>query len=212
MPVVHLAPKYEVISGPFVHFWPILIRNTQIMKKSVLIYGSVLGIILAGSIFYLTSMVCNNPYHESNDLLGYAAQIIVFSLIFFGVRNYRNKFSGGIISFGKALKTGLLITLVGTSMYVVVWLFYYYLFVPDFLDYYFAHELYMLERNGADAERLARKIEQQRDFREMYQNPPFVILITYLEILPPGILVSLVSALILKRKSKKENPGTPETV
>lgn len=70
----------------------------------------------------------------------------------------------------------------------------------------------MLERNGADAERLARKIEQQRDFREMYQNPLFVILITYLEILPPGILVSLVSALILKRKSKKENPGTPETV
>lgn len=182
------------------------------MKKSVLIYGSVLGSLLVASIFYLISWCYNNPYRESNDLLGYAAQIIVFSLVFFGIRNYRNKFNGGVISFGKAFKTGLLITLVGTTMYVVVWLFYYYLFVPDFLDYYFAHELYMLELNGADAERLARKTEQQKDFRDMYRNPLFIILITYVEVFPTGLLVSLVSALILKRKNKKENPETPATV
>lgn len=181
------------------------------MKKTVLIYGSILGTILVGSIFYLTSMVCNNPYHESNDILGYAAQLIVFSLVFFGIRNYRNTFSGGVISFGKAFKTGLLITLVGSTMYVGVWLFYYYLFIPDFLDAFFAHELYMLELHGADAERLARKVKQQAEFREMYRNPLFIILITYVEILPPGLLVSLVSALILKRKHKKGEPDNTVT-
>src|SRR5688572_33438338 len=106
------------------------------MKKNVLIFGVILGILLAGHAVYMMTLVYNNPEFESNDIVGYAAMIVVFSLTFFGIRNYRNKQLNGVITFGKAFKTGALIALVGSTLYVVMGLSYYYFFVPDFLDGY----------------------------------------------------------------------------
>jgi hypothetical protein len=138
-----------------------------------------------------------NPGFESNDVLGYAFMVVVFSMTFFGIRNYRNKVLDGIISFGQAFKTGALIAFIGSTMYVAVWLFYYYLFVPDFMDQYTIHVLKEAARDGAD---LKAKTEEMAKFKDMYKSPFFVIIITYTEVLPIGLIVALVSALILKKK------------
>ncbi len=144
-----------------------------------------------------------NPNFESNDVIGYAALVVIFSLTFFGIRNYRNNELNGAISFGNAFKTGALIVLLASTMYVVVWLFYYYLFVPDFIDKYILHVLKEATRNGASATDLAAKTKEMDSFKEMYKNPVFVILITFAEVLPIGLVVALVSALILKRKPQQ---------
>ena len=143
----------------------------------------------------MVNLCYTNPDFKGNDILGYAAMVVVFSLIFFGVRNYRNKQLNGVISFGKAFKTGVFIALLGATMYVAAWLFYYYLFVPDFLDHYISHVL-----RDVPAADLAAKTEEMDNFREMYKNPLFVILITYAEVLPVGLIVALISGLILKKK------------
>lgn len=49
-------------------------------------------------------------------------------------------------------------------------------------------------------EDLPAKTKEMANFKEMYKNPLFVILITYSEVLPIGLVVALVSALILKKK------------
>ncbi|MBN8863283.1 MAG: DUF4199 domain-containing protein [Sphingobacteriales bacterium] len=165
------------------------------MRKTVLIFSLILGIIMSINIFVMVNMLYNNPDFKGNDVLGYAAMVVVFSLIFFGVRNYRNKQLGGYISFGKAFTTGALIAFIASTIYVAVWLFYYYQFVPDFMDVYTRHVL----KNTAAAE-LAAKTKEMADFKEMYKNPLFTILITYSEVLPVGLIVALVSAFILKRK------------
>jgi amino acid transporter len=170
------------------------------MKRNVLIFGLVLGTILCINIFYFVNLLYNNPDFKSNDVVGYAAMVVVFSLTFFGIRNYRNKQLNGVISLGKAFKTGALIAIVGSTMYVVVWMFYYYLFVPDFLDKFTAHVLKEAARNGATATELAGKTREMENFREMYKNPFFAILITYAEVLPVGLVVAFVSSLILKKK------------
>jgi hypothetical protein len=168
------------------------------MKKIVMIFGFILGAILCANAIYMMNMMRSDPNFKGNDVIGYAAMVVVFSLIYFGVRNYRNKYLDGTISFGKAFKTGALIALVASTLYVAVGLAYYYLFAPDFLDHYIN---YVLKNTPAD--KLADKTVEMANYKKMYKNPLFAILISYSEVLPIGLVVALVSALLLKRKSKK---------
>lgn len=165
------------------------------MKKIVWIFGLIIGVILCINGYVMVNMLYTNPDLKTNDLLGYAAMVVLFSLIFFGVRSYRNKQLDGYISFGKAFKTGLLIALIGCTLYVVAWVFYYYLVVPDFIDVYTTHVL-----NNCTPSDLPAKKQEMASFKEMYNNPVFVVLITYFEVLPIGVVVALISALILKKK------------
>lgn len=176
------------------------------MKRNVLIFGLVLGIILATHAVYMMSLVYRNPELKSNDVVGYAAMIVVFSLTYFSIRNYRNKELGGLISFGKAFKTGALIALLGSTLYVIIGLSYYYLFIPDFLDKYTLHVLSQATRHGATAAELAAKTEEMKQFKEMYRNPVFAVLISYAEVLPIGLVVALISSFILKKKPLAVTP------
>src|SRR5680860_109487 len=166
------------------------------MKKTVLIFGLIIGTILCANMVVMINMMYTNPDFKGNDIVGYAAMVVLFSLIFFGVRNHRSKHLNGFITFGKAFKTGALIALVGSTMYVVVWLFYYYLFVPDFMDVYTTYVL-----DNCSPEDVHAKTVEMANFKEMYKNPFFVILITYSEVLPIGLIVALISAFILKKKN-----------
>lgn len=173
------------------------------MKRNILVFGLILGAILAAGSTFMVNMVYNNPNMETNDPLGYAVMVLIFSLVFLGIRNYRNTELNGVIPFGHAFKTGALIALLGSTVYVVVWLFYYYLVVPDFLDKYIELVINEATRKGATVAELAAKAEEMEQFRTWYENPLFVILISFAEVLPIGLVVAFVSALILKRGPKK---------
>ncbi len=168
------------------------------MKKIILIFGLVIGAILTVNSIIHVNMMYSNPDYKGNDVVGYASLVIIFSLIYFGVRNYRNNHLAGKISFLQAFKTGALICLVASTIYTVFGLLYYYLVIPDFIDVFSEHMI----RNSAPDE-VEAITTQMADFKEMYKNPLFAILITYLEVLPVGMIVALFSAFIVK-KNKKE--------
>lgn len=172
------------------------------MKKNVLVFGLISGSIITIMMVYMTSLCNTNPKFESNDTLGYTGMIAAFAFIFVGIKNYRDKYNNGMITFGKAFKTGFYISLIASTLYVVVGLVLYYVFIPGFLDQYTIHVLYNAELNGATASELEQKAAEMADFKELYKNPLFVILITYSEVLPIGLAISLISAFILKRKPK----------
>lgn len=182
------------------------------MKRNVLIFGSIIGVFLVAHIMYMVHLIYNKPDFQSNDVLGYIFLFGVFSLVFFGVRNYRNKELNGFISLGKAFKTGALIALLASTIYMVFWLFYYYLYVPDFLEKYIEHVMLEATREGAMEAELAAKSEQMDQFSALYQGPFMVALITYMEVLPIGLVVAFVSSLILKKKPVEvaETENSPE--
>jgi amino acid transporter len=171
----------------------------MIMKKNVLIFGLVLGLVLCIPWMVMVHMLYTDPEFESNDLIGYTLLVVIYSLVFVGIRNYREKELGGMISFSRAFKAGVLITLVAATLYVLVWLIFYYLIVPDFMEVYTQHVLYQC----TSEEDLAAKTKEMETFNRLYENPLFVILITYAEVIPIGLAVTLVSALALKKNKNK---------
>lgn len=172
------------------------------MKKNVLVFGLIAGFIV--SVFMVLSMAnCIDAGDFGHSMvLGYAAMIIAFSFVFVGIKNQRDKLDGGIITFGKAFKTGLWITLIASTIYVAVWLVDYYYFIPDFMEKYSAHMIEQTKASGASAAEMDKQLADMAYYKEMYKNPLFVILFTYMEILPVGLLITVISAFILKRKEK----------
>ena len=103
------------------------------MKKIVWVSGLISGLIVS-SLMAISIVRCyNGANYEGSMLIGYASMLAAFSLIFVGIKNYRDKYNNGIISFGKAFKIGLFIALIASTMYVITWLICYYFFIPDFL-------------------------------------------------------------------------------
>lgn len=171
------------------------------MKRKALNFGLIIGGALTAWMIYMTVRCYTNPEFETNDTVGYAAMLVVFSLIFVGIKNYRDNENGGTIRFGQAFKLGFYISLVASSLYVFVWVIEYHFFMPDFLDSYTTHVLYQASLDGATQPELDAKAAEMDTYKELYKNPLFVILISYAEILPIGVVVSLISALILKKNS-----------
>ncbi|WP_221391722.1 DUF4199 domain-containing protein [Dyadobacter sp. NIV53] len=174
------------------------------MRRNVIVCGLISGIILAGFMVVVTSICYQNEDFQSSMVLGYSSMILAFSLIFVGVKNLRDKFNNGFITFGKAFRIGIYITLIASTMYVLAWVIDYYLFIPDFMDKYTAHVMREIKAAGADQMEIDKKAAEMLDYKEMYKNPLLVLLLTYMEVIPVGLVVSLISALILKRKSKTQ--------
>ncbi len=177
------------------------------MKKNIIIYGLIAGIVVTvlmlSSVNYLSHCEGNVDYNTSM-LIGYASMLLAFSLVFVGIRNYRNKFNGGVISFGKAFKIGIMMVLIASTIYVVAWLIDYYFFIPDFMEKYSAHMLDELKASGASQIEIEKQTKDMANFAVMFKNPFFNAMMTYVEILPVGLIVTLISSFILKRKAVKK--------
>lgn len=171
------------------------------MKRNIIVCGLIAGAIVSMTMVTSANLCYTSVDFEGSMVLGYASMILAFSLIFVAVKNFRDKFNGGIVSFGEAFKIGLYISLIASSVYVLVWLVDYYFFVPDFMDKYSASMIKHAKEGGTSSAKIKDTIAEMDSYKEMYKNPLFVILLTYTEILPVGLIVSLICALILKRKT-----------
>jgi len=171
------------------------------MKKTVLICGIIAGLITT-SMFIGQMMLGNSKddLFENGMIIGYTLMILAFSFIFVATKITRDKHNGGEISFGKAFRVGLYITLIASTIYVGVWLIDYYFFNPDFAELYTAHILENMKASGASQAEITKKSAEMAKFSEMYKNPFFNALLTYAEIVPLGLIVSVISAFALRRK------------
>ncbi|SCY41539.1 DUF4199 domain-containing protein [Flavobacterium caeni] len=172
------------------------------MKKVILNNGLIAGIIV--SLWMATSMLavgCDNmmALGPRGMIIGYTGMLVAFSFIFVAVKNYRDKINGGVVAFGRAFGIGLLISLIASTFYVVTWLVVYYNFMPDFMDKYAAAAIEQAKSTGASAAELKAQATEMEWAKQMYSQPVNVVWMTYLEVFPIGLLVSLITAAILKR-------------
>ena len=65
-----------------------------------------------------------------------------------------------------------------------------------------------MRAGGASAAEIAKQEVAMARFKELYKNPLFNIGITFMEIFPVGLLVTLVSAGILRKRPDQTSPAT----
>lgn len=175
------------------------------MKRTVLTFGLISGAILS-AMMLLTLPFLDSIGFDRGEIIGYTTMVAAFLLIFVGVRSYRDDVLGGTVRFGRAFLVGALIAFVASICYVATWQVVYHKLAPDFADKYQAHLLEQARRSGESEEAIATKKAEFERFAELYKNPFFNVAITFIEPLPIGLVVALVSAGVLSRR-RKLDPG-----
>lgn len=170
------------------------------MKKTVLTFGLISGLMI--SVLMGGSLLLANRIGSGHSMaIGYTIMVASFLLVYFGVRSYRDNELAGGISFGRAFACGILITLVTTVCYVAMWEILYFNFMPHFMDGYFAAQIQHVRAAGLDAAATAAKVAEIEQSQRLYQNPLVNMAYTFMEPLPVGLIITLVSAAVLRRKA-----------
>ncbi len=179
------------------------------MKKIVLRYGLASGLILMTVSAVMMSLTMSKTIDfEMSEVAGYSSMVLAFLMVFFGVKSYRDSVGDGAISFGKAFQVGILITLITCAIYVVAWEITYFNFYPDFLDQYTAHCLAKMRADGETAAAIQAKAAELAAMAKYYDNPLYNSAITFMEVFPVGLIVTLVTAAILRRKPSETAPAS----
>ncbi|MDP1677828.1 MAG: DUF4199 domain-containing protein [Bacteroidota bacterium] len=174
------------------------------MRKTVLVYGGISGLLMVMMFvisFYM--MEQGTLSFDNSELFGYTTMIIVLSLIFFGVKSFRDKHNNGAITFGKGFKVGLSMVAIASLMYAGGWEVYYNT-VPgikeSFMQRYADMTAKKMKHDGKSQEEIAKKLEEMKSLAEMYKNPFIRFGITLMEIFPIGLAIALISAGVLRKK------------
>lgn len=171
------------------------------MKKIVLTYGLMAGSIVAAMMFATLPLWDSGVLNFDNgELVGYTTMVIALSMIFFGIKSYRDNYSKGSITFWDGCKIGLLITFIASLMYALAWEISYATMSGDFTKEMSDHYLEELRSGSVSPEELKKAEEEWASFSEMYKNPVVRFGVTLMEIAPVGILITLLSAGLLRRK------------
>ena len=167
------------------------------MLRSILIFGLAAGVIVGVPMFWL--MTHSGPGSAGHSMLvGYSMMILALSLVFVGVKRHRDQSLGGVIRFLPAFGMGLGISAVAGLVYVVGWEFTLAATDYRFIGEYSAAAIEAARARGASAAEVQAVIEQMNEFRQSYANPLIRLPMTFAEIFPVGVIISLISAALLR--------------
>ena len=171
------------------------------MKKTILIFGLISGAV-SSVMMVATVPFLHNIGFDKGLIVGYTSIVLSFLLVYFGIRSHRDNVGSGQITFTKAFAIGICITLISCVFYVATWEILYYNFLPGFWDNYGAHMIEKAKASGASEAAIQAQVEQVKRYKEFYANPFLNAAMTFIEPFPVGLAITLISAAVLRRKSK----------
>ena len=178
------------------------------MKKTVLTFGLISGA-LSSLMMVATVPFADRIGFDKGAIVGYTAIVLSFLLVFFGIRSYRDNVGNGQIAFSKAFAVGISITVISCIFYVVTWEILYFDFLPDFMDKYSVYIVEKLKASGASAAAVQVKVQELKKYKELYDNPFFNALMTFIEPFPIGLVITLISAAVLRKKPQPQPAQSP---
>lgn len=170
------------------------------MRTIVLKFGLISGALLSAM------MAITIPFQDAigfdyGMIVGYTTMVLAFLFVYVGIRRYHDTVAGGSLTFGRAFKVGALIALISSCCYVATWEVMYFKFMPDFTAKMSAHTIEKARAAGESPEAIAKTQQELAEFEAMYQNPAINAAMTFLEPLPVALIMTLVSAGLLSRRT-----------
>jgi len=168
------------------------------MQKIILTFGMISGLVTFTVFVVGARMAIRGGSAEASGVLGYLIMLVALSVIFFGIKRYRDRELGGVIRFGKAFQVGLGISAFAGVIYVISWEIY-----LKSTDYTFIGEYTQAVVEGKAAagmagEELEELIASMKALEESYAKPLIRLPVAFLEIFPFGLIISLISAALLR--------------
>lgn len=169
------------------------------MLTTILKYGVIAGVIIGAATFGTTVAFADSPPSPGIGMvIGYTSMLIALSFVFMGVKHHRDSAGGGVIGFWPALGLGLAISLVAGVLYVLAWEAALSVTGMDFAAKWSEHMVAEAQARGDSPEAIAKIRSEMAQFAKDYANPLYRMPMTLSEILPVGVLVSLISAALLR--------------
>jgi hypothetical protein len=170
------------------------------MLRIILIYGLIGAVIVGGPLLWgmLAFDVNSGEMPENGALVGYATILVALTGVFLGVKHYRDKVKGGVIKFLPALGVGLGISAVASLGWVIAWEISLAITKFDFVAAYYGAMIEQAQADGADAAKITQMQTDQAGFASMYSNPVIRVGITFVEMFPIGVVISVISAALLR--------------
>lgn len=172
------------------------------MRKIVITYGLISGAIIT-CLFLLSMYLWSKEFinFDNGEYFGYGSMLVALSMVFFGIKSYRDNQKGKSIGFLKGAQVGILISLLSSFVYAAGWEVYIRTNPENtFMEEYTKHYIGKLKEKGVSQEEIDKTTTEMASMQEYYKNPVIRFGMTLLEILPVGVIVTLLSAAILRRK------------
>jgi hypothetical protein len=164
--------------------------------KYPIIYGGIAGAIAITIIS--TTLALDLPSHATSLFVGYLVMLAALSLIFVGVKRYRDVECGGVIHFGRAFGLGLGMAVVAGVVYALGWELFIAVSNFDFMTGYTNDVIAGMRAEGAAQAAIDAKAAELAEMHAMYDNPLIRVPMIFAEIAPVGLVVALVSAAVLR--------------
>ena len=170
------------------------------MLRKIVFYGVLAGIIVGIPMFALVFLSSGHTPGPYGMVIGYLTMLIALSTVFVAIKQHRDGDLGGVIGFWPAFGLGLGISVIASILYVLTWELVVSLAHLDFGRVYADAMIEQEKAKGVTGEALAKFVAEMEQFKIQYANPLFRLPMTFSEIFPVGVLVSLVSAGLLRNR------------
>jgi hypothetical protein len=171
------------------------------MARTIFIYGLTAGV-LTLMLIGLGTAVIGFDHGVEGMVWGFGSMLLGLSLMFIGVRRYSMNY--GPLSFTQAFTVAFGIFIVAGLVYTFGWEAYLAATNYTFADQFASQAVASKVAEGATPAELARVEADMASFKAQYANPLIRLPMTFMEIAPVGLLMSLLAAVTMRARRDDE--------
>ena len=171
------------------------------VKRTALKFGFISGSILVLWILtvWLLGHGTNPESFDTGEKVGYTIMVLTMSLIFFAVKQTRDRHLSGQMTFGQGMLAGTITNLVASIMFGLFNVVYLRFLAPEFLPTYANHYRAGIENSGRAPELVTQQLAEFDQGQGLFLNPEFNAFVMFATVFLIGVVITLISAMILKR-------------